>query len=266
MTTMPLIYRAAPSWNGRRTAAIGTGSFADAESGAAFLDDACVRLREEGFEAVVGPMDGSTWGKYRLPVWSDGSPSFAMEPAAGPHDLDAYRQAGFDTAETHVSAAARPGSRGYAEAVRGVSVESWDGRDPERLLATAHALIMAGFRRTAFFTPLPLEAFRAAYEPLVGRADPRFILRAVDREGEVRGMTLAFPDPFRAGALVLKTYVGAVPGAGRAMADRIHALAGELGFTEVIHALMRVGIASEAQSRKFGGIVFRRYALMGRVL
>ncbi|WP_421980671.1 hypothetical protein [Roseibium sp.] len=266
MTKPPKVHRDVPAWKGLRTAAVGTAAFDDAESGAAFLEEACDTLRGEGFEAVVGPMDGSTWGTYRLQTWSDGSPAFLMEPAGGPEDLAAYERAGFKIAELHVSATAAPGSRGFAERVRGVSVESWNGRDPEALLSGAHALVMEGFRTTPFFTPVPEAMFLERYAPLLAHADPRFILRALDHDGNLRGLTLAFPDPMRQGAIVLKTYVGTVPGAGRAMADRIHALAGELGFREVVHALMRSGIASEAQSRKFGGTVFRRYALMGRLL
>jgi len=264
--TLPIIHREVPSWNGRRTAAIGCGRFEDAASGTGFLEDACQSLKAEGFEAVVGPMDGSTWGKYRLPVWSDGSPGFLMEPDAGPHDLAAYQGAGFEVAELHVSASAAPGSRGYQHAVPGLTVESWNGKDPETLLSIAHTLVMDGFRATPFFTPVPEALFQKSYGPLLVHADPRFILMAFDEQGLVRGLTLAFPDPMRAGAVVLKTYVGSLPGAGRVMADRIHTLAGQLGFKEVVHALMRSGIASEAQSRKFGGKVFRRYALMGRVL
>ncbi len=266
MTTLPKIHRDVPAWNGLRTAAIGTGAFADAESGSAFLQDACETLGGEGFEAVVGPMDGSTWGTYRLQTWSDGSPAFLMEPLGGPDDFVAYEQAGFEIAELHVSASAEPGSRGFEVRVPGVSVESWNGKDPEALLAGAHALVMEGFRSTPFFTPVPEAMFLERYGPLLAQADPRFILRALDEHGTLRGLTLAFPDPMRLGAIVLKTYVGTVPGAGRAMADRIHALASDLGFREVVHALMRSGIASEAQSRKFGGTVFRRYALMGRLL
>ncbi|WP_299483800.1 hypothetical protein [uncultured Roseibium sp.] len=266
MTKMPKIYRDVPSWDGMRTAAIGTGSFADAQSGARFLAEACDELRQEGFEAVVGPMDGSTWGTYRLQVWSDGSPGFFMEPAGAAHDLAAYESAGFAVAELHVSSSAQPGSRGYEDAVPAVTVESWDGKDPQALLSSAYALVMDGFHATPFFTPVPEPLFLEKYSPLLAQADPRFILKATDDNGATRGLTLAFPDPMRIGAIVLKTYVGSLPGAGRAMADRVHALAGEHGFKEVVHALMRSGIASEAQSRKFSGTVFRRYALMGRRL
>lgn len=263
---LPTVYRDVPSWNGRRTAAIGCGAFEDLASGAAFFAETCAALKADGYEAVVGPMDGSTWGKYRLQVWSDDSPGFLMEPDAGPHDLAAYEQAGFDVAELHVSASAAPGSRGFAGAVPGLTVSSWDGQDGEALLGRAYAMVMEGFQKTPFFTPVPEALFVERYAALLAHADPRFILQAFDEGGVVRGLTLAFPDPMRRGAIVLKTYVGSVPGAGRVMADRVHDLAGELGYREVVHALMRSGIASEAQSRKFGGKVFRRYALMGRVL
>jgi hypothetical protein len=266
MTTLPVVHRMVPSWNGLRTAAIGTSSFADLQTGAEFLQATCATLRQEGFEAVVGPMDGNTWGRYRLPGWSDGSPAFAMEPTAGPDDLAAYQAAGFSIAEEHISATAATGSRGWSTAGPEMTIESWDGTDASGLLADAHRLVMTTFRDTAFFTPIPQSAFQGAYLPLLQRADPRFILRARDSADQVVGLTLAFPDPMRRGAVVLKTYAGLVPGAGRRMADRIHALAGEAGYNEVIHALMRRGIASEAQSRKFGGQVFRRYFLMGRIL
>ena len=266
MTDFPAIHRSAPPWNGLKTAAIGCVSFGDPDTGADFLRSACDTLRGEGFGAVVGPMDGNTWGRYRIAAWSDGSPAFTMEPGAGPHDLAAYGAAGFHVAERHFSATAAVGSRGWSDAGSGMAVSSWDGSRPEALLADAHAVAMAAFRDTDFFTPVPRAAFVAAYLPLLGRADPRFILAARDASGRPVGFTFAFPDPSRRGAVVLKTYAGLVPGAGRRMADRIHGLAAEAGHTEVVHALIRQGIASEAQSRKFGGRVFRRYQLMGRRL
>ena len=263
---LPALYRSAPSWGGVRTAAIGTGSFPDVESGRAFLEDACARLRREGFAAVMGPMDGSTWGHYRLPIWSDGSPAFAMEPVGGPHDLAAYQAADFAVVDEHSSATAAPGSRGWGDPGGPIRVASWDGSDLLGVLVEVHKIVMTAFRDTAFFTPIPESAFVSAYSPLLEHADPRFILFARDAEGRPAGFTFAFPDPLRQGALVLKTYAALVRGTGRRMADRIHALAAEAGLREVIHALMRDGIASQAQSREFNGRTFRRYALMGRRL
>jgi hypothetical protein len=257
----------APSWQGRRTAALAHCAFEAASCGALLLRDAERQARLRGYEAMVGPMAADTWGSYRLMMWSDGSPAFGGEPTTGPYDLEAYLRAHFVIAETHFSAAAAPGPRGFATAgAPDVMVAAWDGRDPAALLAEAHGVVMTAFAKTAFFRPIPCDRFVAAYLPGLAHADPRFVFAARDRLGRSVGFALAYPDPIRKGAIVLKTYAALAPGIGRRMADIVHSRAAELGFTEVIHALMRDGITSASQSRKFGGRPIRRYALMGKIL
>lgn len=257
----------APTWGGRRTAALAHPPFEAASSGELMLRDAEKEARQRGYEAMVGPMAADTWGSYRLMLWSDGSPAFAGEPRTGPYDLEAYLRARFAIAETHFSAAAATGPRGFATAGSpDVIVAAWDGRDPAALLAEAHGVVMTAFAKTAFFRPIPRDRFVAAYLPGLAHADPRLVFAARDLAGSLVGFTLAYPDPIRKGAIVLKTYAALAPGIGRRMADIVHSRAAELGFTEVIHALMRDGIVSASQSRKFGGRPIRRYALMGKIL
>jgi hypothetical protein len=256
----------APSWDGRRTVSLAHPPFEAASAGELMLRDAEKEARRRGFEAMVGPMAADTWGSYRLMLWSDGSPAFVGEPNTGPYDLEAYLRVGVAIAETHFSAAAAPGPRGFAMAGSpDVVVAAWDGRDPAALLAEVHGVVIAAFANTAFFRPIPRDQFVAAYLPGLAHADPRFVLAARDPAGGLVGFTLAYPDPIRKGAVVLKTYAALAPGIGRRMADIVHSRAPALGFTEVIHALMRDGITSAAQSREFGGRPIRRYALMGKI-
>jgi hypothetical protein len=257
----------APTWAGRRTAALAHPAFEAVSCGESMLRDAEKEARRRGYEAMVGPMAADTWGSYRLMLWSDGSPAFAGEPSTGPYDLEAYLRARFAIAETHFSAAAATGPRGFTAAgPPDVMVAAWDGRDPGALLAEAHAVVMSAFAKTAFFRPITRDRFVAAYLPGLAQADPRFVFAARDPAGRSVGFTLAYPDPIRKGAIVLKTYAALAPGIGRRMADIVHSRAAELGFTEVIHALMRDGVISASQSRKFGGRPIRRYALMGKIL
>jgi hypothetical protein len=257
----------APHWGGRRTAALAHPPFEAVSCGELMLRDAEKEARQRGYEAMVGPMAADTWGSYRLMLWSDGSPAFAGEPSTGPYDLEAYLRARFAIAETHFSAAAATGPRGFATAGSpDVIVAAWDGRDPAALLAEAHGVVMTAFAKTAFFRPIPRDRFVAAYLPGLAHADPRFVFAARDPAGRSVGFTLAYPDPIRKGAIVLKTYAALAPGIGRRMADIVHSRAAELGFTEVIHALLRDGVISASQSRKFGGRPIRRYALMGKIL
>ena len=256
----------APSWNAMKTASVALPS-GDLDEVVDMLRKAVVKARESGYEAIVGPMVGGTWGSYRIVTWTDGSPSFLGEPQSKPLHLVAFRMAGFDIAETHFTAVTEAGSKGYAAVgPEDVTLRHWNGVDPEKLLADAHAVVMEAFAKTAFFTPIPREHFIGAYAPMLDKSDPRFILEARDGSGRAVGFTLAYPDPLRQGAVVLKTYAGLVPGIGRRMADMIHSTAADIGYTEVVHALMREGIASANQSRKFGGRTIRKYALMGQVL
>jgi len=267
MHLMDNIISPAPSWNGLKTASVALPSGDDLKDVVDVLKKAVAKARESGYEAIVGPMLGGTWGSYRIVTWTDGSPAFLGEPASKPLHLVAFRMAGFDIAETHFTAVTESGSKGFGNVGSAdLSVRHWNGTDAEALLADAHGVVMEAFAKTPFFTPLPREHFIGAYAPMLAKADPRLILEARDGSGRPVGFTLAYPDPLRQGAVVLKTYAGLVPGIGRRMADVIHSTAADLGYLEVVHALMREGIASANQSRKFGGRTIRKYALMGKVL
>ena len=60
--------------------------------------------------------------------------------------------------------------------------------------------------------------------------------------------------------------VGARHGVGHLLADTFHRVARELGFLDVIHALMHIDNVSLDRSRAHAARIFRRYALMGRRL
>jgi hypothetical protein len=95
------------------------------------------------------------------------------------------------------------------------------------------------------------------------------VLFARDGSGLPVGFLFGMPDhlaPEGQRRAVLKTYAGLRPGVGRALASRFHCIARDLGYTGVVHALMRDDNVSRGASVKFGGAVLRRYALMGKTL
>ena len=266
------IWRDAPSWASAKTAAIGRFVADHEEAGAALLDAVAAKLAGEGFEALIGPMDGDTWHSYRLIAESDGSPPFLMEPRSGPHDLRAFTAAGFAPIQRYVSArasvaavlAAEPPALGQAFVVR-----PWDGTRAEELVLRLFDLSKAEFARAAFFKPITREAFLDLYRPVMAAVDPRLVLFAFDRRGEIAGFLFGFPDRLEGEnpkTAVLKTYASAAHGAGRALANAFHRAIAELGYTQVIHALMHERNASLRRSGQYGATAFRRYALMGRKL
>lgn len=266
------LWRDAPVWNGLKTAAVGRFVAPDAAAGAALLEKIANDLAAEGFEAILGPMDGDTWRSYRLVVESDGSPPFLMEPRGAPHDLAAFEAAGFQPISRYASAranveaaiAASPPPLGETFLVR-----PWDGRDAETFVLRLYEMSRAEFARAPFFKPIEREAFLDLYRPIMAAVDPRLVLFAFDRRGDIAGFLFGAPDRLEGAApttAILKTYASRAPGAGRALADAFHRTIRDLGYRDVIHALMHERNASLRRSGQYGASVFRRYALMGRKL
>src|SRR5262249_7805065 len=105
-----LVARCSCWWTG--TAGLGerpvgvTGHYAaaDAAGGGALLADACALLSANGAAIAVGPMDGTTWRRYRFVVERGGEPMFFLEPD-NPDDWPGHWSgAGFAPLATYTSA------------------------------------------------------------------------------------------------------------------------------------------------------------------
>jgi L-amino acid N-acyltransferase YncA len=66
--------------------------------------------------------------------------------------------------------------------------------------------------------------------------------------------------------VIVKTYASRRRGVGHLLLDTFHRTALDLGFTDVIHALMHEDNVSLNSSLRYGTKIFRRYALMGKRL
>ena len=266
------LHRDAPTWDGQRTAAIGAFECDSPEAGAAMLGDIAARLRVEGVQALIGPMDGDTWHAYRLVCETDGSPAFPLEPVSGPHDHAAFLGAGFAPISSYVSARASLAvaiGTEPAPALPGIGVVAWDGHDAEGLFGRVFDMSLAAFSRNAFYKPITRAAFLDLYRPLIPALDPRSILFALTPTGDIVGFLFAYPNLAegpRPHSIIVKTYASGRRGVGRLLVHTLHRNAREQGCTHAIHALMHVDNASRDRSDRHGGHVFRRYALMGRRL
>ena len=266
------IWRDAPQWDGMRTAALGAFKCADTASGGALIREACEKLSTEGFEAVIGPMDGDTWHAYRAVSESDGSRPFLLEPVSGPADFAAFTAAGFAPVSEYVSTRASLDAAIGTEppvAVAGITITPWDGANAEGLIGDLYAMSLAAFARNRFYKPIDRVAFLSLYRPILPALDPRLILFARDDAGRLAGFLFALPDRLEGTApktVILKTYASARRGVGHLLADTLHRQARALGFTDVIHALMHVDNISRERSSLHRARAFRRYALMGRRL
>lgn len=264
------LWREAPSWNGQRTAAVGEFACDDADAGARLLTETCAQLAAEGFQSVVGPMNGDTWASYRLVVESDGRGPFLMEPSNPSHFPAAFERAGWSQIARYASSEGPlPETAAPAADPPGVTLSSFNLDQADTELAGLHRVSLAAFAGAFLYQPVSSDAFAAMYRPVLGQLDPELVVMARDEAGALQGFLFAIPDladPRPDRAVILKTYASLRPGLGSSLARRFYAVAAARGYRRVIHALMHDDNLSARHSARLGAEVFRRYALWGRVL
>jgi hypothetical protein len=262
------LFRDAPSLQGKRTAALGEFACETAEAGARAVREAMALLKGEGFEAVLGPMDGNTWAKHRLVIESDGRPPFLMEPQNPAHFVDAFKQSGLQIISRYVSAVMPAELIDSKTIVPSLTIRQFDPARAEAELTRVHALSLEAFASNHFYQPIALEPFLASYRPVLGLIDPELVLLLEDEAGALKGFLFAIPNLADPGskAVILKTYASRAKGGGSMLANEFHRRAKDKGFADVIHALMHESNLSAAHSDSKGGKIFRRYALWGGAL
>lgn len=248
------------------------------EAGAAILRAAKEELFGRGAARVVGPLNGSTWARYRiaLPVEGDlaASPPFLTEPQNPAGYAEHFAAAGFRPHLEYESRLVRtPGDEGEepgpvplpdggAVEIRTLDLARYD----EELRAIFEVSVEA-FPANPFYTEIPFAAFAAMYERMRPLLDPELVWLAWSPEGRLLGYVFAFADALGGGTpprIVLKTLATSPAarrlGLGRALTRRIHRVAAGRG-AEVIHALMQKTNASVHISRGSESEPLRRYLL-----
>jgi GNAT superfamily N-acetyltransferase len=279
-------WRDTASPDGARIGVIGHYAASDEDAGAALLSRACEVLAAEGCTTAVGPMDGTTWRRYRFIVDRGNEPPFFLEPQNPPGWPTHWASAGFSPFASYTSAlnhdldADDPRSSGASArlAAAGISIRAFDPAQPEVELRRIFRLSSVSFSGNLFYGPISEFEFLDQYRALLPFVCPELILLA-EREGSLVGFVVALPDVLqvRPGArrgtvvdtMIVKT-VGVDPGvSGMGLGSLLVALvqrrASRLGFRRAIHALMHETNASRRISDRYA-CTFRRYALLSRSL
>lgn len=245
---------------------------------AALLGRACGELAARGVRRVLGPMNGSTWARYRLvtdpaPDGPPPEPPFFMEPWTPPSHLEAFRTAGFDVRTRYLSAIIRDLTRAdprREEALsglreRGIRLAPIRMGHFEEELADLHALSVEAFSGNPLYSPQPWPVFREMYARVRPLVDPSFVRLARTEGGELKGFFFALPDPALPSRVILKTVAVTADargtGLGPLLLDEPRRLAVDGGYEALIHALMHEENPSARISSRSARII-RRYALL----
>lgn len=276
-----LWWRAAPAYHGERVGLIGHYAAADPTVASRLLDAACARLAGAGCTMAIGPMDGSTWRRYRLMTERGSEPIFFMEPD-NPDEWPAhFAGSGFTALAQYHSAlcedlgavqtddAGAQRLRGQGFTVRPIEIARIDAE-----LSGLWTLATDAFAANFLYTPIGEEEFRSMYTPLLPVLRPEIVVVA-ERGGRAVGFSLAVPDVMQArrgrpiDTVVFKTLGVASSmrqrGIGKWLFDCTIQAARTLGFRRAIYALIHAENPSGRLAHP-SGRDFRRYTLYARRL
>jgi len=274
-----LWWRAVPAYGDERVGLLGHYAAVDAAAAQQALSAGCARLREAGCTLAIGPIDGSTWRRYRLLTQRGDEPPFFLEPD-NPDDWPAHwAGAGFGPIAQYYSALlddlTPPADLRAGElAAQGYSILPIGPGRLEAALETIWTVATDAFAGNFLYTPIGCREFVDGYTKLLPIADPRLVLLA-EHGGRPVGVCFAIGDVLaarrgEAGRTVIMKTLGIARahggrGLGRLLFWRTVEAAAALGFRRAIMALMH-----EANpSRRLGGPAardFRRYTLYARRL
>ena len=257
---------------------LGRYSAVDREAAHALLLHAADRLRENGCDLAIGPVDGNTWRSYRLVIETDGTPPFLLEPENPPEWPEDFVRAGFAAFARYRSQRDRDLVNRDQRCARleprfaalGVSLRNLDAARYKDEMRAVFALCTHSFRHNLLYSPIEIDEFLEMYAQIRPLIDPRLCLLA-EHDGRLVGFAFALEDrrdPSGKNA-VIKTIARdperRFAGLGAVLSDRIRIAVHEAGYTSAVHALMHESNTSLAISRRFGD-PFRTYALFAKDL
>jgi GNAT superfamily N-acetyltransferase len=272
-----------PDYLGRPVGIIGHYCAADRRAARALLTLACRRLSSAGCALVVGPMDGSTLHHYRLVTERGTLPPFFLEPD-NPDDWPShFADNDFQPLALYYSSLQTDLTHQHPERqallarmqADGVSIRSLNPGRFDDELHRVYSVAARSFAAGLFASPISESDFVEQYQRLLPLLSPELVLLA-ERGDTTIGFLFAVPDWLEAGrgipvhTVIVKTlavlpeYAG--HGLGTLLSSHCQEIAGQLGFTRAIHALMHEHNLSRKISQEYGGRIIRRYALFGRAL
>jgi len=259
---------------GKQIATIGGCVLVESSDSVTLLNYVMEYLSEEGFSTIVAPMNGSTWLEHRVVTYSDGSPSFALEPNTPPHWIQIFREAGFETLSEYSSSRLEIGDPNprFQKLERkleqkGIVIRAMDPGRFEQDLSDIYDLSVESFQHNFLYTHLPKELFIGKYQQAKSMLDPELVLLAESSEG-LAGFVFCYPDQVNPRTLIVKTLASSsqhgFSGIGNLLVETVQNIAKKKGYIHAIHALQFQDNSSLRITSRYNPTVIRKYALLAK--
>lgn len=252
------------------------------------LEEACELLKRQGCTIAIGPLDGTTWRRYRFVTESPlGASAFFLEPTNPAEYPQQWLLSGFMPLAQYTSALQSllepdPEIDKRMEklvnsrlAKAGIGFRSLDVNRLEQELEAIFDISLKSFASNFLYSPISKAEFMVSYQKILPFALPELVLFA-ELDGQAIGYVFGIPDVLQKqhgetlDTFIIKT-LAVLPehmnkGLGSVLTHLVTQKALGLGFKKAIHALMLETNQSQSISERFSGQVLRRYTLYAKYL
>ncbi len=268
------------SWEGKTAVTIGNYEAFDRPKDIRLLFKAVEQEAGKlGVDAVIGPMNGSTWFSYRLT--ENTQDPFLFEPIHHNYYHDHFLDNGFKNIAKYFSSKVPeiPEDDGYFTQLRNqfekeknIKFRNIDLSHYEEELEAVFPFLEESFKHNFLFTPISKKEFISKYLAVKSIINPNFTFLAEDLQGNIIGCIFCVDDHLNPHekVLIIKTIARAPDpkwkDMGQVIGSIIYQKAKDEGYDAIVHALMEEGAHSSSISQKFAGKPINYYHLYGKNL
>jgi len=235
---------------------IGLFSISDKQTGTQKLKEYTDDLIKMGHKTIIGPIDGSTWHKYRLLSKTSDEPVFPLEPNNPLWYNDVYTESGY-----------KPYKRFFSDKFDLFNVQPIQNNDVELRkfrtgdLKIIYELSLEGFKNNFLYSPISFEEFAGLYEPFLPSVKPELIQIAY-----VGNQPAGFMFSFIAGERLILKSIAVLPEyrnlrIGSLLFNKVIINSLEMGAKSAIAALYIEGNNSGKISKQYNSTRIREYTL-----
>lgn len=275
-----------PAHKGLRTAFVGHYDALCDAVGQALLEEAGRIAASREIDMLVGPLDGTTWKRYRLVTKRSEYTRFFLEPDNPDSYVDHFRNAGFlPTAiyRSSIANAEQPRDRSLVDTMerlrdQNVLYRPLEAENIDQELTRIYELCIESFKGNLFYSEISLDEFVGMYKRILPLVDLR-LTQIAEKDSELVGFLFCYPDKCMLDtggerAIVTKTLARrpdrdreqSMRGLGKVLMHNVTEAAVQLGYKRVIHALYLGGNESEKISASYNSSIIREYSLFEKVL
>jgi hypothetical protein len=249
----------------------------DQQAASELLESAENFARMEGYEILLGPMNGTTWDTYRFCINPEAG-TFFSEMIHQPYYPQQWEQAGFKCTAEYISTIDRTKSCDSEATLRaekqfttnGIRFRNIDLGIYEQELEALFPLCEKAFANNFLYTPVSWNTFRDKYLAVRPYIVPEMVFIAEREHGSLAGFAFNFPDFLckTEKRMIIKTLARDpapdLKGLGDVLGNYSQRFARDNGFDAIIHALIYSGNYSRDLSEQYNATVFKKYSLYSK--